>query len=624
MGATMGNATEGTGDFKELVRRATDREPFPYQARLAEEGFPEALVAPTGSGKTLAVVLAWLYRRRFHPDPQTRAATPHWLVFTLPMRVLVEQVADDVARWLRNLDLEDEVGVHVALGGWSRRKRSWRQGPEQDAVLVGTLDMLLSRALNRGYGDGRWMWPVDFGLLNNGTLWVFDEVQLMGEAFPTSRQLQGLRDTIGTLLPTASMWMSATLDFKSLSTVDKPWMETAPVLRLSDADLSGELGVRVRAGKTVEELQISARRDKDGVGYAKRLAEEVLRAHREGTRTLVVVNTVQRAREVAKALREQVDPGATSAEVVLLHSRFRPPDRAEATKRALADMDVKEPGRVVVCTQVVEAGVDVSSATLITELAPRSSIVQRAGRCNRYAERDDARLLWVRPPDAPPYDDAELEEAAQWLNGLAGKVVTPFGMTEMAVDVGVRRVRPRHVLRRRDLIELFDTLPDLSGADVDVSRFIRSADDIDVEVAWRTLPDDGPRDGDSVPATDERCRVPVSVAREWLQALAKQAPGQSLAWRVDHLARERQWVRCGPEELVPGLVLLVDAKRGGYDRLSGFDPSITEPVEAVDEARLYASGATPKLEAAVEAEDLATGNDPGVATGRCVSLAVHL
>jgi CRISPR-associated endonuclease/helicase Cas3 len=33
---------------------------------------------------------------------------------------------------------------------------------------------------------------------------------------------------------------------------------------------------------------------------------------------------------------------------------------------------------------------------------------------------------------------------------------------------------PKNVLRRRDLLDLFDTTPDLSGYDLDVSRFIRS------------------------------------------------------------------------------------------------------------------------------------------------------
>ena len=31
----------------------------------------------------------------------------------------------------------------------------------------------------RGYGMGRFGWPIDFGLLHTDTLWVFDKVQLI-------------------------------------------------------------------------------------------------------------------------------------------------------------------------------------------------------------------------------------------------------------------------------------------------------------------------------------------------------------------------------------------------------------------------------------------------------------
>ena len=50
--------------------------------------------------------------------------------------------------------------------------RDWDTYPEADAILIGTQDEILSRALNRGYGTSRYRWPVQFGLLNNDCLWV--------------------------------------------------------------------------------------------------------------------------------------------------------------------------------------------------------------------------------------------------------------------------------------------------------------------------------------------------------------------------------------------------------------------------------------------------------------------
>ena len=62
------------------------------------------------------------------------------------------------------------------MGG--EEKTDWDIYPEREAILIGTQDMLLSRALNRGYGMSRYRWPMHFGLLNNDALWVMDETQL--------------------------------------------------------------------------------------------------------------------------------------------------------------------------------------------------------------------------------------------------------------------------------------------------------------------------------------------------------------------------------------------------------------------------------------------------------------
>ncbi len=137
--------------FADLVKRATTFEPYPYQRRLAEEGLPDLLEVPTGCGKTAAVILPWLYRRRYHSDSDIRRGTPRWLVVALPMRVLVEQTWNEAHSWLDRLGLADKVGLYRVMGGEGRVASSWRLTPDQDAIFIGTIDMLLSRALNRGY-----------------------------------------------------------------------------------------------------------------------------------------------------------------------------------------------------------------------------------------------------------------------------------------------------------------------------------------------------------------------------------------------------------------------------------------------------------------------------------------
>src|SRR5262249_39179539 len=85
-------------------------------------------------------------------------------------RSLVEQVAGVVEGWLANLKLADEVALHVVMGGEGTTQRRWRMDMHRPAVVVGTVDSLVSKAPNRGYGIARAAYPIDFALVTNGAL----------------------------------------------------------------------------------------------------------------------------------------------------------------------------------------------------------------------------------------------------------------------------------------------------------------------------------------------------------------------------------------------------------------------------------------------------------------------
>jgi len=74
--------------FSDFFRNATSCPPYGYQSRIARDGLPAVVQAPTGTGKT-GVILAWLWRRLYGPDPD---AMQRRLVYALPQRSLVEQV----------------------------------------------------------------------------------------------------------------------------------------------------------------------------------------------------------------------------------------------------------------------------------------------------------------------------------------------------------------------------------------------------------------------------------------------------------------------------------------------------------------------------------------------------
>ena len=215
----------GRMTFNEFFRHALGlpHDPYPYQRVLAEGDWPKLIDVPTGMGKTASVIVGWLYKR-YRGDVNT----PRRLVYCLPMRVLVEQTHRLALTWVSNTQerLKGESrqvpSVHLLMGG--EVDAEWEEHPESPAIFIGTQDMLLSRALNRGYAMSRYKWPVHFGLLHNDALWVFDETQIMGVAVETSAQLEGLRRRLGNSAPTRTVWMSATLGQHQFATVDHPRM----------------------------------------------------------------------------------------------------------------------------------------------------------------------------------------------------------------------------------------------------------------------------------------------------------------------------------------------------------------------------------------------------------------
>jgi CRISPR-associated endonuclease/helicase Cas3 len=570
-------------NFVEFFNAATGfSSPYAYQCRLAcgDEARPEApdtldqgrdcrsllIDIPTGLGKTAGVVLAWLWNRVHPANP----AWPRRLVYCLPMRTLVEQTRDHVAEWLGRLAVEcphsDEVGwlrEHspvMLMGGEEndRTKAEWDIWPEKPAILIGTQDMLLSRALNRGYGMSRYRWPMHFALLNNDCLWVMDETQLMGVGLETSAQLDGFRHNgkMPTFGPCPTWWMSATLDEARLATVDHPHPEAGwPREGLSDAEQgAGRPHDLVTARKRVSSAPFGLDSITKG-SYARRLGELIKARHQPGTLTLVVLNRVSRAREVFEALTGGENPLYARERVGLIHSRFRPTDR-ERHARLLFDQG----DRIVVATQAVEAGVDVSARLLITELAPWPSLVQRIGRCNRRAESPDAGVLWVDiEPDAKddlllPYSREDLDQARAAIRPLTDG--SPRALQEVQIK-SKPVIRP--VIRRRDLIDLFDTTPDICGQDLDVSRYIRDGEDNDVQFYWRSVEGGAPADDEPPPQREELCRVSIGDAVKFLGRKTR-------AWRWNPLSE--RWDEAGIAR--PGAVYLVEVKSGGYSDTTGW------------------------------------------------------
>ena len=551
--------------YADYFKKATGFDPYPYQARLTEgDGQFSLLRVPTGAGKTEAVILGWLYRRCGRAD----AAAPRRLVYCLPMRTLVEQTVERVDGWLENLDMTDDVGVVTLMGGEPRKQ--WYLEPEKPFIVVGTQDMLLSRALNRGYGIGYNMWPVEYGLLNNDCLWVMDEVQLMANGLPTSTQLAGLRGKLKTFGPAQTIWMSATARPDWLATIDHAKPPAAQIVELGDNDLADpRLCKRHNARKVLSRGAVDFKKQK---GMADLIADK----HESGTLTLAIVNTVERAQKLYAELVKPRNKSLPDVEKVLVHSRFREGDRKERNGAIVKKPDPSGPGMVVVATQAVEAGVDISARTLITEVASWASMVQRFGRCNREGKYERGDVLWVDvDKDTAPYEAEDVDDARSIMKSLEGKSVGPAPLEELGDEM--KNADHLIVIRRRDVVGLFDTTPDLSGSYLDVSQYVRGMDETDVSVFWREEPaEDAPK-----PRHNETVNVPIGGRGGGPKGIKDYLEGERRAWRWDFL--DSVWREIQPRDIHPGMMLMLDANQGGYTSETGWDASSKEPVTVIEE-----------------------------------------
>ena len=592
--------------FKDATRITTG--PFDYQRRLAcgEQGERDEaewlasgtecksklIEIPTGLGKTAAVVLAWLWNR----VEKKRTDWPRRLVYCLPMRTLVEQTRDNVNDWLERLDLGEKVGLHIFMGGEERT--DWDVYPERDAILIGTQDMLLSRALNRGYGMSRYRWPMHFGLLNNDALWVMDETQLMGPGLWTSGQLDWMRQhRFGVLKPCFTWWMSATASPVFLDTPDrrKDDATAMPVVEIGDDPAALSRLNPTRELTFWKDTALKAKKKgAPPTTFSGSLATAIRAEHRDGTLSLVVCNSVKAAQELYRTLSRENS--------ILLTSRFRRGDRDKYTRCLLAFEEQRKavarlnpnddtvpgsPGLICIATQVVEAGVDISARRLWMEAAPWSSALQRLGRLNRDGSADGKAKAFVfewpqegkkgKSQPIGPYEAKDIEVSVKLLTKLAAiyeaepklgakEATDKLRASHSAEMETALKPKDEEFPRAIDVHGLFSTEPDVFGGFTDVSPWVRGADkNADVTVFWRefdTRKSPGKTETLTGPTFDasEGCAVAIYRFRDFLDK------GRAHAWDE----RNEQWQSLRPNDIRPGMVVMLPRSAGGYSEELGW------------------------------------------------------
>jgi CRISPR-associated endonuclease/helicase Cas3 len=325
--------------------------PHPFQMAVARHlmaGRSVILRAPTGAGKTAAALFPGLLSRGDNFD------FPRQAIYSLPLRVLANSLCNTARSVAKDCCVTLQTG----------------ESPQDPQFLSGdwvfcTYDQTLSSLLHFPFSLSRRQSNVNAGVWVSSYL-VFDEIHLMEmqRALGTTvAALKWLRDTTPFLMMTATM-TDAVIN----------WIK----------DETGAVVVEL----TRDEFKLLRSRVRVWHHCAQPLTAEKIVSHHQN-KSIVVLNQVERAQSLFEELcdlKKQNDPRLSDTDILLVHARF-----INAHRQAKADLIEQRFGKksdrvkcILVATQVIEVGLDISCSVLHSELAPANALVQRAGRCARF------------------------------------------------------------------------------------------------------------------------------------------------------------------------------------------------------------------------------------------------
>ncbi len=399
-------------EYRAFFQKIATFDAYEYQVHAAEmlaAGKNLVIAAPTGAGKTLTVLTPFMF--------EGWKDRPRRLIYAVPLRTLAQGIYAEARKLAAQIGANPDEFVKLQTG----------EQPDDPffalgRIIVTTYDQILSGLLSGPYGLSGSLHNLNSAAVA-GALVVFDEFHLMEpqRAFLTGAAgLRLFRDLA------QCVWMTATA--------------TSP---LNDLLRGAVNAVDVSPSQVeVAELPTVAQVDREMRWCAQPISADAVLAASAG-RTIVICNTVPRAQTLYRELRAKLP---SDVPALLLHSRFFRPDRAAKVEELQQLFGKGGRGRaVLVATQVIEAGIDISCDDLHTELCPMNALIQRAGRCARYPGEDGRVHVYPLPADERswlPYGgldhpDPALGATAQLLSQSigAGTTVSPAITAEWVEQV---------------------------------------------------------------------------------------------------------------------------------------------------------------------------------------------
>ncbi|MCC7525787.1 MAG: CRISPR-associated helicase Cas3' [Chitinophagaceae bacterium] len=347
--------------MKHYLKNKIGYEPYAYQLKVAEtllEGKNIILSVPTGAGKTWASIIPFLYAQNRPNIP-----FPKKMIYSLPLRTLTNSIFEDVSK---------------VVSGTSIQTGEYSDDPyfEKD-IIFSTIDQTLSNFLCFPLPLSQRQANINAGALI-GSYLVFDEFHLLDENLSMATTI-GMLKMLGNL--SRCCIMTATLSEGFMQSL-KNNLSNYEIITLDDfPDDKTKIG----------SLKPILNKKTITVSTEKLSAKSIIQFHNK--KSIAICNRVERAQEIFNQLleeqKENPESKLKSTKIICLHSRFFDKDRKEKEQhlKELFGKGAINVSVILVATQVIEAGMDISCEVLHTEISPISSFLQRAGRCARFSDQ---------------------------------------------------------------------------------------------------------------------------------------------------------------------------------------------------------------------------------------------
>lgn len=336
--------------------------PYEYQEKVAEllfSGKNIILSVPTGAGKTWASIIPFLIAKQNNIEN-----FPQKMIYNLPLRTLTNSIYKDVTKILENHFNFSKL-ASIQTGEYSNDKYF------ENDIIFSTIDQTLSNFLSFPLTLSKRQANINAGAII-GSYLVFDEFHLLDP-------LLSMATTLGTLKMLSNMTrfciMTATMSDKFINFIkNKSGLENIEIVTLNDFPNDTTKINSLISPKNKEKKVIRV--------FEKTInAKDIVCKHKN--KTIVICNRVETAQNLFVEI-ENIKKSET--EIFCIHGRFFDRDRKEKEKKIKEyfKKDSKK-NAILISTQVIEAGMDISCEILHTEVSPVNSFLQRAGRCARYA-----------------------------------------------------------------------------------------------------------------------------------------------------------------------------------------------------------------------------------------------